>query len=102
MKRKNKENTPRFINRDISWLAFNARVLEEARDKGNPLLERLKFISIFSSNLDEFFQVRVGGLMLLRQTGKFKPDITGLSPSEQLERIRERAGGKANIAPYSL
>ena len=80
-----------FINREISWLEFNQRVLNQALRPELPLLERLKFLSISASNLDEFFQVRVGGLMLLRQTGKFKPDITGLSPSEQLERIRERA-----------
>ncbi len=81
-----------FINREISWLEFNQRVLNQALRPELPLLERIKFLSISASNLDEFFQVRVGGLMLLRQTGKFKPDITGLSPSEQLERIRQRAG----------
>ncbi len=81
-----------LINREISWLEFNQRVLNQALRPELPLLERLKFLSISASNLDEFFQVRVGGLMLLRQTGKFKPDITGLSPSEQLDRIRERAG----------
>ena len=52
-----------YINRDISWLEFNARVLGEAADKGNPLLERLKFIAIFSSNLDEFYMVRILSLI---------------------------------------
>ncbi len=81
-----------YINRELSWLEFNQRVLNQALRPELPLLERIKFLSISASNLDEFFQVRVGGLMLLRQTGKYKPDITGLSPSEQLECIRERAG----------
>lgn len=90
-----------FINREISWLEFNQRVLNQAQRGELPLLERIKFLSISASNLDEFFQVRVGGLMLLRQTGKFKPDITGLSPSEQLERIRERAGAMVD-AQYQL
>ena len=91
-----------YINREISWLEFNQRVLDQALRPELPLLERIKFLSISASNLDEFFQVRVGGLMLLRQTGKFKPDLTGLSPSEQLERIRERAGSMVNTQYHLL
>ncbi len=80
-----------YINREISWLEFNRRVLDQAHRRELPLLERVKFLAITASNLDEFFQVRVGGLMLLHGAGKYTPDLTGLTPGEQLERIRERA-----------
>src|SRR6185369_836145 len=78
-----------FFNRELSLLEFDARVLEEAFDPGNPLLERLKFISIFSSNLDEFFMIRVSGLKEeLEDANVVSSD--GLTPSEQLARTRER------------
>ena len=80
-----------YINREISWLEFNQRVLNQARRQELPLLERLKFLSISASNLDEFFQVRVGGLALLQRSGKGAPDLTGLSPGAQLALIRARA-----------
>lgn len=76
-----------FINRELSWLAFNRRVLEEALDPGLPLLERLKFLAITASNLDEFFMVRVGGLQLLQEQGRNKPDFSGLAPSPLLREI---------------
>ena len=82
-----------YINREISWLEFNQRVLDQAYRRELPLLERVKFLAISASNLDEFFQVRVGGLMLLRQSGKFAADHKGLGPTEQLELIRMRAAG---------
>ena len=82
-----------FINRELSWLEFNARVLEEAQDESNPLLERVKFLSIFSSNLDEFFMVRVAGLRE-QAFGASPPQDSnpdGLDAVEQLKRIAVRA-----------
>ncbi len=79
-----------FLNRELSWLDFNQRVLDEALRDDLPLLERLKFLAITASNLDEFFQVRVGGLMLLRRSGRRMPDASGLTPAKQLAAIRER------------
>ncbi len=81
-----------FYNRELSWLEFNQRVLEEAEDKENPLLEKLKFMAIASSNLDEFFMIRVAGLKEQIEVGYKKKDIAGISPKEQLKQIRTRVG----------
>jgi len=84
-----------FFNRELSLLEFHARVLEEALDETTPLLERLKFLSIFSSNLDEFFQIRVSGLKEeLDDSNVVSPD--GLTPAEQLRKVRERVLGLVN------
>jgi polyphosphate kinase len=80
----------KYINRELSWLEFNQRVLDEARDKSAPLLERLKFLAITASNLDEFFMVRVGGLQIRREGGVTKPDPTGMTPAQQLQAINLR------------
>lgn len=80
----------KFFNRELSWLEFNHRVLDEARDEGVPLLERLKFLAITTSNLDEFFMVRVGGLQQLVQRGSTSTDPTGLTATEQLAAVSER------------
>ncbi len=79
-----------FINRELSWLEFNQRVLDQAMDASNPLLERLKFLCIVSSNLDEFFEVRVAGLKQQRQTHTHDAGPDGLSPTELLEQISKR------------
>lgn len=84
------DNPLYYNNRELSWLAFNERVLEEALDESNPLLERLKFLAIFSSNLDEFFMVRVAGLKDQVKAGFNKSDNkSGLTPKQQLARISD-------------
>ena len=82
--------TSRYLNRELSWLEFNQRVLDEARNRAVPLLERLKFLAITASNLDEFFMVRVGGLHLLVKHGHIKTDPTGLTPQQQLTAVTAR------------
>ena len=82
-----------YLNRELSWLEFNARVLEEAADASNPWLERLKFLAIFSSNLDEFFEIRVAGLQQQVYAGVEPQDYgaDGMAPAEQLAAIDRRA-----------
>jgi len=82
-------HTP-FLNRELSWLEFNARVLHEALDERTPLLERLKFLGIFSTNLDEFYMVRVGGLRRQAAAGGVHLSPDGMTPEEQLELIDRR------------
>ncbi len=79
-----------YTNRELSWLDFNYRILDEARDKTNPLFERLKFLSITASNLDEFFMVRVASLMDMVHAKVTKPDLAGLTPSEQLAQVEQK------------
>lgn len=80
--------TPLFFNRELSWLEFNSRVLHEAEDARNPLLERVKFLGIFTSNLDEFFMKRVGGLKRQLAAGILHHSLDGQTPSRQLAAIR--------------
>src|SRR2546428_4321120 len=79
-----------FINRELSWLEFNRRVLDEALDDRNPLLERVKFFCITSSNLDEFFEVRVAGLKQQVESGVVERSADGLTASETLRAIHKR------------
>ncbi|HEV7734181.1 MAG TPA: polyphosphate kinase 1 [Candidatus Binatia bacterium] len=77
----------RYVNRELSWLEFNRRVLDEAADAKTPPLERCRFLSIFESNLDEFYMVRVSGLIEQVESGVLEPSADGLAPEEQLQRI---------------
>ena len=78
-----------YLNRELSWLQFNRRVLQEAVDPNNPLLEKLKFLAITSSNLDEFFMIRVAGLKHQKENGVKRRDIAHMTPEEQLEQISD-------------
>ena len=80
-----------YINRELGMLAFQERVFEEGKDKENPLLERIKFLAIVGSNLDEFFMVRVGGLKMQHNAGVKHLSIDGKTPAEQLAAIRKTA-----------
>ena len=90
MNRSVKYGPEHFINRELSWLAFDERVLEEARDRSNPLLERVKFAAIAASNLDEFFMVRVAGLKDSLETSDAEPDLAGLTAADQLSAVAHR------------
>ena len=79
-----------FLNRELSWLEFNQRVLDEALNPENPLLERLKFFTIVSSNLDEFFEVRVAGLKQQIESGNAERSADGLTPTETFNAITGR------------
>jgi polyphosphate kinase len=85
------DRTTLFVNREQSWLAFNQRVLDEALDETVPLLERVKFVAIASLNLDEFFEVRVAGVMELVEANLQGENPDGIKPIEELDRVREQA-----------
>lgn len=89
---KNKQEKPKmpYLNRELSWLDFNARVLEEAFKKENPIFERLRFLAITASNLDEFFMVRVAGVMEQVRSKYTTPDLSGLTPQQLLSSLREK------------
>jgi polyphosphate kinase len=91
VKKQRKREPELFLNRELSWLEFNGRVLEEAMDSTNPLLERLKFATITASNLDEFMMVRVAALKNDLEEGDTAPDLAGLTPGQQLQEISIRA-----------
>lgn len=86
-----KTQPERYLNRELSWLAFNQRVLDEACNLSHPIFERLRFLSIASSNLDEFYMVRVAGLMAQVRNNVTERSVEGLTPQQQIIAIQKRA-----------
>ncbi|MEM7782483.1 MAG: hypothetical protein AAF623_03955 [Planctomycetota bacterium] len=86
----NKKLKKTYFNRELSWLSFNQRVLDQALNDAHPLLERVKFLAISASNLDEFFMVRVGGLAMIESSNANKVDIVGWTPVQQFDQIRKK------------
>jgi len=95
---KRSQDHPLYVNRELSWLEFNSRVLAEASKKSNPILERLKFLAIFESNLDEFYMVRVSGLIEQADSGVEERTPDGVTPAEQLELIAVKAHALRRLA----
>ena len=89
-------NTKQYYNRDLSWLSFNHRVLQEASDKRNPLFERLKFLAIFSSNLDEFFKVRVSEIRKIKELDKPLRKKLITKPNKLLAEIKKQVNEKTS------
>ena len=85
------QENPKYFNRELSWLAFNERVLDQAFSSKYPLLERTRFLSFVSSNLDQFFEIRVAGLMQKVDAGITRPSMDGTSPQALLDEVRKRA-----------
>ncbi|MCT4395463.1 RNA degradosome polyphosphate kinase [Periweissella beninensis] len=102
MNEKKYDNPKLFVNRELSWLKFNERVIEEARDHQNPLLERIRFLAISQSNLDEWFMVRVASLTQMVQLNYQHQDAAGLTPQEQLTTIRKAAGEQVKLQYQTL
>lgn len=95
---KNEYTRPKYYeNRELSWLGFDERILSEARDKSIPLFERLKFLSITASNLDEFFMVRVASLLDMVNAEYKGKDIAGMTAREQLDAIHDRVHEFVNV-----
>ena len=93
----NLKDSSYYTNRELSWLDFNYRILHEARDKENPMFERLKFLSITSSNLDEFFMIRVASLKDMYNANYTKKDFSGMNPLQQLKAISEKTHDFVNL-----